>query len=759
MTPPSQLQPTSGSSSLEVQTGDGSTIGDLTDQSRLDLSGISTSRRRRRPSGEPPALPRQLQSTGRYWLWAAGLVLLFLLVVAVTNTGVWIDRGDAAILRGLATIRAGWLTSVMRDIHALSSTWTILVLRWGTLVILLVFKRFRHFFVFLASILLVGWLTTELSLLFTRARPVGLEILGHWQGSSMPSRPVATFAATLIGICYSLVVHGKPRTIAKWTSGILIGSLVLSRLYLAVDHPSDVLFGSILGIAIPLVLFRYYCPNEAFPVTYHRGRAAHLDIGGERGAAIHKALNDQIGIDVESMEPVGLAGSGGSTPLRLCVEGEPKTYLFAKLYAQTHLRADRWYKLGRTLLYGRLEDEGSFSTVRRLVQYEDYMLRVMRDGGLHVPEPYGFVEITPEREYLLVTGFVEGGVELLETDVDGPIIDDALATVRALWDAGIAHRDIKPSNLLVAKGKVHLIDVAFGEVRPSPWRQAVDLANMMLVLALRSDADLVYTRALNYFTPDEIAEAFAATRGVTMPSQSRNMLRKDRRDLVARFRELAPHRHPISIQRWSWRRVGATTGVLLASLMALVTVLTNLQGAGLVPAQQATQASYALAIKAPSCDHFNGEQLILEAQSVPSAAMVPCLKALPVGWNFGGMSVQDGSARFFLNSDVAGPHIVEITLTKACDTSRAQEIPAQPGIRAFTRIGQLPKAQSEPQHSDYYVFKGGCVTDRFHLPSGTGAVAEEASLSLGFQTRSDITSHYKEQTGLKVDPPTAAGKP
>ena len=27
-------------------------------------------------------------------------------------------------------------------------------------------------------------------------------------------------------------------------------------------------------------------------------------------------------------------------------------YLFAKLYASNHLRADRWYKLARTILYG-----------------------------------------------------------------------------------------------------------------------------------------------------------------------------------------------------------------------------------------------------------------------------------------------------------------------------------------------------------------------------------------------------------------------
>ena len=73
-----------------------------------------------------------------------------------------------------------------------------------------------------------------------------------------------------------------------------------------------------------------------------------------------------------------------------------------------------------------------------------------------------------------------------------PIIDQGLAVVRRMWDVGLAHRDIKPANLLVRDGRLLLIDAAFAEVRPSPWRQAVDLANMMLVLALRTDAERVY---------------------------------------------------------------------------------------------------------------------------------------------------------------------------------------------------------------------------------------------------------------------------
>ncbi len=141
---------------------------------------------------------------------------------------------------------------------------------------------------------------------------------------------------------------------------------------------------------------------------------------------------------------------------------------------------------------------------------------------------------------------------------------------------------MKPANVLVRDGQVLLIDVAFAEVRPSPWRQAVDLANMMLVLALRSDPAHVYERATRLFTPEEIGEAFAATRGIALTSQLRAQLRQDGRDLVCRFRELAPSFPPIRIQRWSVRRVGLTASVLVAGLLIVQVTVGALQGARLL---------------------------------------------------------------------------------------------------------------------------------------------------------------------------------
>jgi tRNA A-37 threonylcarbamoyl transferase component Bud32 len=289
-----------------------------------------------------------------------------------------------------------------------------------------------------------------------------------------------------------------------------------------VDHPTDIVVSVVLGFSIRVLFFRLLVPNDAYPVVYalHR-QTAHLDVTGARGEAIRRAAREQLGLLVVSVESFGLGGSAGSTPLRLRLDGESPTYVFAKLYARNHLRADRWFKLGRSVLYGSLEDEAPFETVRRLVQYEDYLLRLMRDVGLPTPTPYGVVVLTPEREYLVVCEFFDGAVELGDAQIDDAVIDDALSIVRRLRDAGLAHRDIKPSNLLL-HGRVRLIDVAFAEVRPSPWRQAVDLANMMLVLGLRANAQRFYRRALRQFRPEEIAEAFAASRGVTIPSQSRD---------------------------------------------------------------------------------------------------------------------------------------------------------------------------------------------------------------------------------------------
>jgi membrane-associated phospholipid phosphatase/tRNA A-37 threonylcarbamoyl transferase component Bud32 len=478
---------------------------------------------------------------------------------------------DVAMLQGLARLRVGPVTAVADRLVALGSVVVIQAIAWLTLMVLVVVRRWRHLVIYFVVTLGTTLVVAAMTLTVGRPRPTDVSIIGEWDGYAFPSRPVAATALVLVAALCTVVPPGRARTRGALVATAVVALVALSRVYLAVDHPSDVLAGAILGAFLPLASFRLLAPDEVFPVTYRRGTGAHLELSDRRRDAIGRALDQQLGLSVESLEAFGLAGSAGSTPLRLVVstaDGE-RTELFAKLYAVNHLRSDRWYKLLRTVLYGRLEDEKPFSTVRRLVEYEDHLLRLLRDAGLPTPAPHGLVEITPEREYLVVMEFLANSHELGSGPLGESEIDTGLRVVRQLWEAGVAHRDLKPSNLLVRDGQVLLIDVAFATVRPTPWRQAVDLANMMLVLALDSDAETVYRHALRQFAADDIAEAFAASRSVTLPTQLRSRLREDSRDLIAEFRALAPRREPVAIQLWSLRRIAVTAWLLLALLLVL----------------------------------------------------------------------------------------------------------------------------------------------------------------------------------------------
>jgi len=560
----------------------------LGERRELRFAGIRIAGRRRRPSGERAPLPRELSFGGRMWLAAGvGVLLIWLSLFAVPSTTDWWTDRDVTVLKWMVGLRTELGTTIAKSLHWLGSEWVVRTLRIGTLVALMVVRRWRHLFAVLIAIVVVELSVSAIQEAVGRIRPT-VDIIGTWSGPAHPSRPVAAFGVTAMAMSLSLVPKGRYRAIAMYLGAILTLLLGAGRMYLGVDHPTDVFVSILFAPAVAFVMFRWFAPNSVFPVTWKPGVKAHLDITGARGAAIRRAVKEQIGVDVLAIEPFNLDGSGGSTPLRLKVAHDVSVadaYLFSKLYSQTHLNSDRWYKLGRSILYGSLEDEVRFSSVRRLVEYEDYIQRVMVQCGVPSAAPIAVVEITPEREYLLVTEFLDRAKEIADTEVTEQTIDDALRAIRLMWDAGLAHRDIKPANVMVRRGKVVLIDVAFGMIRPSPWRQAVDLANMMLILALKTDVPTVYQRALRQFAPADIAEGFAATRSVTIPSQTRALLAAERdrgRDLLQEFQDISPHREPITIQRWSSRRLGRTVIAGLAAALVMARIWSEIRGRGVL---------------------------------------------------------------------------------------------------------------------------------------------------------------------------------
>jgi hypothetical protein len=277
--------------------------------------GVTRRTRHRRPSGEPPPLPRHLQTSGVGWLVAA--LVLVAVAVAVFSRGlrglaVEVTVVDDAVVRWLAGADVPGLRAGFRGLAALSSWWSLYGLLWGLVLALLVLRRLRHLIIWLALAALLELIVADiLGGIGRRPRPFGVVIETGWGGWALPSLQITLLTAGLVSILYTLVPEGRWRNTGKWVVTGLVALVGVSRVALGPDAPTDVLVGVAVGVTLPLLAYRWFTPSQVFPITYRRGSSAHLDVGGARGQAIRRALEDQLGLVVEEVKPFGLAGGGG----------------------------------------------------------------------------------------------------------------------------------------------------------------------------------------------------------------------------------------------------------------------------------------------------------------------------------------------------------------------------------------------------------------------------------------------------------------
>jgi membrane-associated phospholipid phosphatase len=226
----------------------------------------------------------------------------------------------------------------------LGSSITIAVLAWGIAIALLVLRQFRHLIVYAALLLGVSVGVAALVSGVGRMRPADVSQLLGWNGYSFPSRTLVALGLVLAAIACTLLPAGDWRRRALWAGFGAVALLAIARVYLGVDHLTDVLCALAFGWVLAVAAFRLAAPDEAFPVEYRKGRSAHLELTTARCEAVTRAVAQQLGLQVVAMERVGLGGSSGSTPLqiRLRALGTTDKILLGKIYSLTHLRAYRW---------------------------------------------------------------------------------------------------------------------------------------------------------------------------------------------------------------------------------------------------------------------------------------------------------------------------------------------------------------------------------------------------------------------------------
>jgi hypothetical protein len=149
----------------------------------------------------------------------------------------------------------------------------------------------------------------------------------------------------------------------------------------------------------------------------------------------------------------------------------------------------------------------------------------------------------------------------------------------------------------------------------------------------------------------------------------------------------------------------------------------------------------------PACG--TGHSMILSAQAVPSAALLPCIAALPSGWSVSGAEMASHRAVFWLDSDQAGHRAVTVILTAGCDTSGARlGLSDQPGARRFDRP---PSMRPRFALTRMYAFAGGCVTYRFSFARGAApslAIPVESAVVL--KPRSALAGFIQRTEGLAL---------
>jgi hypothetical protein len=113
----------------------------------------------------------------------------------------------------------------------------------------------------------------------------------------------------------------------------------------------------------------------------------------------------------------------------------------------------------------------------------------------------------------------------------------------------------------------------------------------------------------------------------------------------------------------------------------------------------------------PACEP--GSATTLMAESVMTAQLIPCLRALPVGWELATFVVDDEGATFVLEARSGEDGTVEVDLLARCD----EDVIGHPG-RSDERGASLTRATTseEPYRATWiYEFAGGCTRYRIAL--------------------------------------------
>jgi undecaprenyl-diphosphatase len=224
---------------------------------RLRVHG-GTGEHRRQLRDIVRTLPRQV-------LLPAVAIYALIVAVGLLFTGVldeYVVEPEDAVARGLAANRSDGWTAVTGVFSTLASTGVIIATMVVTAGVLrLVFKRWREAVMIITAVSLQVVIFLLTAAVIDRERPDVSRLDPAPPTSSFPSGHVGASTALYLGIALLVAWHLRGTALRTFVIAALISiplAVAASRLYRGMHHPTDVIVGSLNGIACLAVAVRAY---------------------------------------------------------------------------------------------------------------------------------------------------------------------------------------------------------------------------------------------------------------------------------------------------------------------------------------------------------------------------------------------------------------------------------------------------------------------------------------------------------------------
>jgi hypothetical protein len=156
---------------------------------------------------------------------------------------------------------------------------------------------------------------------------------------------------------------------------------------------------------------------------------------------------------------------------------------------------------------------------------------------------------------------------------------------------------------------------------------------------------------------------------------------------------------------------------------------------------------------APPCQMGDGQidgGLVLMAQSVPTAEVLPCLRRLPEGLSVGGFSAREGETRMWFVVGRESRTALTVTLQRECDlTDFTEEQSETPGA---LRFDQEASSGAVLRGSRAYVYPASCLRYDYALLDASALSVLRSAV--GTIERTEVAHKVAEDSrgNLRLDP-------